>query len=218
MRGLQLRRRQFALPKSPRSYLCRLRAWLTGLSPSLLRRRRFGFDRRGYPEHFNGLGGGLAGRAVGILFSRALPVGSSGIIVAVEVRDVASLEQDRRVGRGERQRLCDRRCRCTVIAFADREGRGEVPIERIAGDGRRGLVGPRSGGLEVALRFRRAGSVEQGLAALPGLEAGKSKRPIEIERGLAGLVRSDPQIAGRGVHAGGLRILVARGFGGFLEA
>ncbi len=77
----------------------------------------------------------LAGLTVGVGGHGARPVRPRRRVVPGEMMDVPRLEQDRRVVRLERQRLPDRgSCRHGVI-LADREGGGEVPEERVLGDG-----------------------------------------------------------------------------------
>ena len=98
-------------------------------------RSRF-HDRR-YPEQLLRLRGGLADGTVGVARRGAPPVIAGLFVVAEEVRDMARLEQDRRVGRSERQCLADRGLSARPVLLADREGSGEVPVEGIVGDRRR---------------------------------------------------------------------------------
>ena len=72
------------------------------------------------------------------------------------------------------------------IVLADRKRRREIPIEGIVGDARGGFAELGAGGLEVVLRFGRAGAVEQRLAVLLGLEAGHGQRPVEASAALPG--------------------------------
>ena len=73
-------------------------------------------------------------------------------------------------------------------------------------------------GREVVLGFCGARAVEQCFAALLSLEAGKRKSLVERQRGLAGLSRSDPQIARGREHPRRLRVLLRRGSRRLLES
>ena len=92
------------------------------------------------------------------------------------------LEQDRRVGRGEAERHVDRRVSGRLVFLADRQRGGEIPQERILGDGGRRFLDLGARGLEIVLGFGGAGAVEQGLAALLGLEPRSGKGPVSFFR------------------------------------
>ena len=114
------------------------------------------------------------------------------------MRDVASFEQDRWIGRSEAQRLVDRRLRRGPVAFADRQRRGKIPEERVSrrssGAASVTLAAPSSGRSE--LRPHGPGRARPRRAVRPGVRfptaPGRARRrPFRLPRG-------DPHIAGGG--------------------
>ena len=175
---------------------------------------------------------GGAVRAASSAFFAALPTGPAGSAAAARchnpralassppsLRDMAGLEQDRRVVRRQRQRLADRRLgalagRPRGPPARPRNTRRTGPRRPMA-QRRVGELGPR--GLEVVLRFGRAGAVEQRPPALVGEQPGPGQRLVERQRRLGRLARRDPHVAGRGEHAVGGRVARLGPPGGGLE-
>ena len=95
--------------------------------------------------------------------------------------DMPCLEQDRRVGRRQVQRLADRSLCSGQVVFADRERGGEIPVEWIVRDRLCGLAdfGARRSSRSALRRLEHGRGVPPRAALL---EARQSQRLVEIER------------------------------------
>ena len=159
--------------------------------------------RRSDPEHLDSLCRRLADLAVGVVAGGAHPVASGLRVIAREVRDMPRFEQDRRIGRGERQGLADRRLRRRRIVLADRQGSREIPVKGVVRNASGRLPSLWLGRSRGRPEPRRRGRGQGALPALLRLESRKRKRLVEIEGGFSRLIGCDPQIASRCVQLRG---------------